>query len=348
MFVWLLWLTLTLHATTAIQTQRESTNSVEIRQSGQITSRSDTSLSNTSFGGHAVGTKHGPVLYVIKTWSGMFKTRLAALMQTWGSLVEESHLLIMADPGNSTTDKELADLNIKVHKVPLSVCGADSTKGLTCRVAHGIALASQQPGDWSWVYVVDDDHYINTAVLEQSLAKQDATAKVAVGVWGCGVPKCCHGLGGFCGGCAYGFSRPAVQALIGGSAEGFLAFHANLSSNSNLTQGREDMTTSCTAHMKVPDMKIVKLDKDMFDALWVAKRGEDLSQKNISQAAAKETRALGWHHVTPEQMRAIHESVSQAQSFEDSFMQADAPTMQWRMKSYIEDWNKWSSSSESE
>jgi len=288
---------------------------------------------------HGQITRHGPVLYVIKTWSGYFKTKLVALMQTWGSLVEEDHLLIMADPGNATTDEELADLHIKVHKVPTNVCGADSTKCTTIRVAHGIVLASKHPGNWSWVFMVDDDHYINTAELEQSLAKHDATGKVAVGEWGCGVPLgLCDGLGGFCGGCGYGFSRPAVQALLGGSAEGFLAFHQNLSSNSKLTQGREDMTTSCAAHMRVPDMKIVKLDKHMEDTKWIP-----AMKKNLSEAAATSS-CIGWHHVSAEQMRVIHQSVSHAKPHNDSMMQMDVAGMEWRMNSYIDDFNKWSAS----
>lgn len=235
----------------------------------------------------------GSVLYVVRTWSGLWDTRLHAVMQTWGSLIDDSHLLIISDTGKDKDQKLVSGLPI--HKVSLDECPSDATCGLSCRTAHALVDAWQHPGNWSWVFLVDDDHYIKPGAVEQAFARFDASAKVGAGCWGCGAGTYCNGLGGFCGGCGYGFSRTALNALIGGSAKEFRNFH-NKTSHSKLSDGREDMATSCTARMKIPDLEIVKLG-DMQDH---PAPGDKLERE------ARKFKGFGWHHVSPEQMFEIH------------------------------------------
>jgi hypothetical protein len=129
------------------------------------------------------------VLYVVKSFSKYYDTRLSTLMKTWGSLVDRSLLLLVGD-------QDSPDLPVYKPSECMDSCGMC----LSCRVAHALVLASLQPGNWSWVFLVDDDHYIRTAEVERELANLDATQKLAVGCWGCGNGKSCNGVGGFCGG----------------------------------------------------------------------------------------------------------------------------------------------------
>jgi len=234
----------------------------------------------------------GSVLYLVKAYSGYYGTRLHALMQTWGSLLKESSLLVVGD-------RESPDM--PVHTAP--GCASDSTHGLTCRVGYGLTLAARHPGNWSWVFLVDDDHYVRTARLEEALAELDARKPVAAGCYGCGRPQYCNGRGGFCGGCGYALSRPAVAALVGRSVETFLKLHSDMS-HSKLSDGREDMATSCALIQRVPNLQIASLEGLVAEPPDVSRLREEASSE----------KALLWHHVPPDQMLEIHRALSRVRS----------------------------------
>lgn len=108
-----------------------------------------------------------------------------------------------------------------------------------------------------WVYIVDDDHYVIPHNVEKALAKYDPTKKIGLGCFGCGAGppfNYCNGKGGFCGGCAYAFSKATVEALMQNS-EGidFLKAHKQTYLNMTLAGGREDMAISCLLDRLVPD-----------------------------------------------------------------------------------------------
>lgn len=149
------------------------------------------------------GKNKEDILYVVRTWHKNYETRLPSILKTWASPLDRSSLLIVGD-------QELKDP--VVHAA--NGCLSDHHVGLTCKTGHSLALAAEQIGDRSWVFVIDDDVYVNTSNLEGLLKERDASALVALGIPGCGTPHCDDHQGGFCGGGGYALSRAALKALV--------------------------------------------------------------------------------------------------------------------------------------
>jgi len=238
----------------------------------------------------------GSVLYLIKTYSGAYDTKLRAVMDTWGARVPKSSLLIVGDEPS-------AQFPIHVAKE----CGSDAMLGLACRVAHGMELAASTPGNWSWVFVVDDDHYVKTDNLERSLARLDPNVVTGVGCYGCGSGEpfhYCHDKGGFCGGCGYGFSRAAVMKAIKGKEADFRAQHLSVAESKELSDKREDMAMTCTMMIRVPDMKVEPLEGSGIDG-----DNEKALMEDISRDGCKTQSAI-WHWIKPEMMHKLHRLVA--------------------------------------
>jgi hypothetical protein len=233
----------------------------------------------------------GNVLYVVKSYSGYYNTRLRAIMQTWGASVNRDSLIIVADePSQEFT----------VHAFP--ECGNLPPKSLTCRVAAGLALASQHPGNWKWVVVVDDDHYVVTSQLESELANfESISGPVGIGAWGCGVPEYCDGKGGFCGGTGYGFNRAALQMLVKGSPDSFREAHKEMAALPK-SGGREDMVTSCLALERVPNFDVKELEStvaEMTGETWA-----DLNRKGKCRHDSI------FHKANPEEIHRLHQIIA--------------------------------------
>jgi len=234
----------------------------------------------------------GSVLYVIKTYSGAYNTKLRAVMDTWGSQVPKSSLIIVGD-------LPFAEFPVQVAME----CGSDAMLGLACRVAHALMLAARTPGNWSWVVIVDDDHYVKTDNLERSLARFDGQTPVGVGCYGCGQGApfhYCNDAGGFCGGCGYAFSRKAIMLAIQGREEEFRQLHLNIS-KSKLSESREDMATTCTMRTLVQDMKVQPLGR--------TGNGDNAVQELVREGGT--TKFVAWHHVSPDEMHEMHKLLVQ-------------------------------------
>jgi len=240
-------------------------------------------LQTSSLSHHKDG---GDVLYMVKSYKGFYDTKLRALLQTWGSTLRPSSLLVLGD-------EDWAEFPIS----KASMCGSDATQGLACRVAYGMTVAAKAPGNWSWLYVVDDDHYVQPPMVERTLAKFDASKLVAGGCYTCGVPKYCDGQGGFCGGCGYFLSRAAVRAMVGDDSAAFMAFHGRIS-GSKKSDGREDMAISCALRERVPDVQIESMPPHMHGG-----------QPNLKTLQPEQDETLSWHHISPEMMRQIYQVV---------------------------------------
>jgi len=238
----------------------------------------------------------GSVLYVIKTYSGVYNTKLRAVMETWAAKVPESSLLIIGDQPHEKYPVHVAD-----------ECGADPNLGLACRVAHGVELAAKTPGNWSWVLVIDDDHYVKTENLELFLARFDANKLLGVGCYGCGSGEpfhFCHGKGGFCGGCGYAFSRAAVMKAVAGHEADFRAEHLAMAKSRELSEQREDMAMSSTMTSRVPNMDIQLLEGHGIDGHNV----EDLMTELRRDGCG--TKSTIWHWIQPETMQAMHKLIT--------------------------------------
>lgn len=145
------------------------------------------------------------ILYVIRTWHANYDTLLPSILATWASPLESSSLLIVGDVDQSVNSTSV---------VAATGCPNDHQVGLTCKTAHSLALAADKIGSHSWVFVVDDDVYVDTSNLENELSKHDPSKLIALGIPGCGTPHCNDNGGGFCGGGGYAVSRAALSELV--------------------------------------------------------------------------------------------------------------------------------------
>lgn len=150
----------------------------------------------------AVAEDQSNILYVVRTCDATVQARLPAIMETWAGPVKESLLIV----GDSKSDSP------KVHSVP--GCGKDHWFGLTCKTGQALALAASMIGSHEWVFVTDDDVYVNTTHLETVLRRYDFSESQALGISGCADGKCKDGKGGFCGGGGYALSQAALRALV--------------------------------------------------------------------------------------------------------------------------------------
>lgn len=143
----------------------------------------------------------GKVFYVIRSWHGQYQKRLDSLLKTWvSSLPRDSYVLV-------------GDVDNEDPKIHAAVgCHNDHSRGLCCKTAYSLALAATIIKDtqFQWAWVVDDDHYVRTAQVEDALSHLSPLREVAVGMPGCGGGHCEDKRGGFCGGAGYGISRPAL------------------------------------------------------------------------------------------------------------------------------------------
>lgn len=231
----------------------------------------------------------GNILYMVKSYKGFYETKLRSQLKTWASTVNKASFMVLGD-------EAWADYPIQIA----SACASDATEGLACRVAYGFTLAAKHPGNWSWLYVVDDDHYVRPTMVQKVLSKLDSSKPVGAGCYGCGTPQYCDGHGGFCGGCGYAFSRSAVTKMVGQNATEFLQYHDRIS-RSKKSEGREDMAISCAMRERVPDLQIEQMAGNIGGDV-----PDDLQDLRRNR---REDATLGWHHVTPEQMEALHKAL---------------------------------------
>ena len=151
--------------------------------------------------------------YVLRSHSKNYGTKVVATLDTWAK-----------DVNNSGTDSLLmvgdkASENPPI--LPAKGCGNDHWQQLTCKTGVALQLAHEQLGlgNFSWIFVIDDDVYLHVANVHRVLSNFDPSKIIAVGIVGCGG----HLLpgGGFCGGGGYALSRPAMEKIM---AQGEPAF----------------------------------------------------------------------------------------------------------------------------
>merc|ERR1740121_235159 len=145
----------------------------------------------------------GEVLYVIRISSKTQSERLQPILDTWASALPPESLLVVGDVGSEIP---------KVYGA--TECPDNHEQGLSCKTGHALALAAGMLGSRQWVFVLDDDHYVNTTNLEGVLATKNASKLQAFGIPGCGPKLCDDHEGGFCGGGGYAVSRAALKALV--------------------------------------------------------------------------------------------------------------------------------------
>lgn len=138
------------------------------------------------------------------TYHKNYGTKIAGVLSTWGEDVRNSALDSLLLVG----DKASKDPPI----LPAKGCGNDHNDQLVCKAGVALQLAYQRLGNFSWVFLVDDDFYLNVANAHRALASFNASQAIAVGIVGCGGHLCPQG--GFCGGGGFAISRPAMEKIM--------------------------------------------------------------------------------------------------------------------------------------
>jgi len=188
--------------------------------------------------------------------------------------------------------------------LPAKGCGNDHSAQLTCKTGVALQRAHEQLGNFSWIFVVDDDLYLHVANVHRVLSDFDPSKSIALGIVGCG-PHLCPG-GGFCGGGGYALSRPAVEKIM---AQGELAFQKDLMEHlakEKSGQAWDDISVSCLLRRHgIPLLQI----KGLYG--WVlqgAQRNKSsLNSEYIKAIHQTKPLPLTFHYVSPQQIREIHQ-----------------------------------------
>jgi len=276
----------------------------------------------------------GDILYVVRTWHKNYDTRLPSIIDTWGSALDSSSLLIVGD-------KDLHNPTVYAA----TGCSSDHQVGLTCKTGHSLALAAEKIGSRSWAFVIDDDVYVNTSNLEGLLKQHDASRLVALGIPGCGAPHCDDHQGGFCGGGGYALSSAALKALVDKKSP--MDFHNELRDMTKVFYpGGEtpwdDITTTCL-------MKRRGITVEHIDGLYGWRIPGDSKAAPDGKLSPTYKRAihsssplpLTFHYITPKEMYTIHDQFMKPTPEKVSLLQevSAGPSYAEQLRQYIQQEN---------
>ena len=247
------------------------------------------------------------VLYVLRSHSKNYGTKVVATLDTWAK-----------DVNNSGTDSLLmvgdkASENPPI--LPAKGCGNDHWQQLTCKTGVALQLAHEQLGlgNFSWIFVIDDDVYLHVANVHRVLSNFDPSKIIAVGIVGCGG----HLLpgGGFCGGGGYALSRPAMEKIM---AQGEPAFQKDLMEPSHLAKERNGQAWDDISFSKLLRRHHIPM-LQMKGLYGWRLEGAQRNKSSLNSAYIKaihqtEPLPLTFHYVNPEQKREIHQEFQQMRS----------------------------------
>jgi len=163
-----------------------------------------------SFVGGDGGSQQQVMYGVFTTALPAYRHRLEVVMSTWGAKPKAKGLFYSV--AGRTYPSEWQEPGVVVGKED---CGDDAW-GNSCKEASLIAEAARRNA--SWLVIVGEDNYVDTAQVEMALRDMDPTVPVAMGCLGCGFGLAAYGElvakhGGLCGGCGEVLSQGALQML---------------------------------------------------------------------------------------------------------------------------------------
>lgn len=273
---------------------------------------------------------NGNIFYVVRTYHKNYDTRLQSILKTWAAPLDSSSLLIVGDVGLQRP---------KVHVA--TGCSDDHWVGLNCKTGHSLALAADMIGSHPWVFLIDDDVYVNTAHLERTLSQQDPSKLVALGIPGCGSPKCDDHEGGFCGGGGYALSQAALRALVGKpTAKNFPGEFLD-TMKAVYPDAKEvpydDIVATCM--MKHRGINIESM-KGLYGWRLPGSTPSDgqLSTGYKSAIHSLDPPALTFHYIKPQEMYSIHDEIVRPKPDEISLVESNVTsTYDEQLKLYIQD-----------
>eukprot|EP00435_Cladocopium_sp_Y103_P037624 s1204_g10.t1 len=237
------------------------------------------------------------VLYLMLTHHKNYGTKIAGVLSTWGEDVQTSALDSLLMVGDEASE----DPPI----LPAKGCGNDHNDQLVCKAGVALQLAHQRLGNFSWVFLVDDDFYLNVANAHRALASFDPTQAIAVGIVGCGGHLCPPA--GFCGGGGFAISRRAMEKIM---EKGEGAFQTDLMSHiakeKNGIMSWADISVSCLLRRnKIPLLTMKGLYPFKVDG--AGRKGSSLNEGYIKAIHQTHPLPVTFHYITEEQKREIHQ-----------------------------------------
>lgn len=166
--------------------------------------------------------------------------------------------------------------------------------GLTCLESHNeLELLSRN--DFEFVFIIDDDVYVNVDNLEQAIMKHQVGTNMTWGIPGCG--KCESGRkSGFCGGGGYLVPRHNL-ALMASKPSRFLEEF-----NREPDQVWCDVRFACVAQLHNLSLEPMN---GLYGWAFQSTTEEDKAIRS------KEVPPLTFHYASPERMRDLHKKFQQ-------------------------------------
>jgi len=139
-----------------------------------------------------------------------YRAQLEAVLHTWGTEVRAKGLFLAVAGHGYPAEWQETDGSVITVDCP------DQGDGNACKEASLIIEAARR--NVTWLIVLGEDNYVDTAMMEASLADVDPQTPVGLGCIGCGKGLQLYGdkvneLGGFCGGCGEALSQASLNLL---------------------------------------------------------------------------------------------------------------------------------------
>jgi hypothetical protein len=228
------------------------------------------------------------VMYGVFTSKGdTFQRKLEAQLDTWAQQpAKEGRFLALG--GRDYPRESL------VPGLVEAVDCTDSYGGLSCREAHLIAEGAKRGVDW--IFIIGEDNYIDTAMLENKLRSYRPDDFKGLGCIGCGKDIQAFGdavstKGSFCGGCGYALSKQTLIKLTENGLDNLISEYGST------------------------EMQNMPNDMNTGHAIW--KRGGELEPfpgelgagPTINKKSFRtyvHNNVVVYHYMTPLQMRWLH------------------------------------------
>ncbi|CAF3365983.1 unnamed protein product [Rotaria socialis] len=115
------------------------------------------------------------IMYVVRTSSKFYRSRLQHVLQTWISLVSQHTYFV--------TDKLLPSVSHDHLILTHEICGQErhAMNTLCCKTAHDFKLFHRHLTNYDWFCHFDDDQYVNSRRLEEYLSTLDSNRPYYIG-----------------------------------------------------------------------------------------------------------------------------------------------------------------------
>mmetsp|Transcript_50557 Transcript_50557/g.94417 ORF Transcript_50557/g.94417 Transcript_50557/m.94417 type:complete len:427 (+) Transcript_50557:86-1366(+) len=237
------------------------------------------------------------ILFLVLSHVRNYDTKIAGVMRTWGKDVNESKadsLMIVGDRAHS--DPKVLAAN---------KCGNDHSDQLVCKAGYALQFAHQAADNFSWIFLLDDDIYVNRQNIHKALESKDASQKIALGIPGCG-GQFCDKHGGFCGGGGIVISRLALAEIMQPSPEAFQRDMMTHLAKEPSGQSWADISISCVLRRHGVPLEFLKgLYGWKVDGAPIPR--SVLNAGYMKAITQRDPLPITFHYISTMQMLAIHD-----------------------------------------